>query len=78
MGRARELAVVRAFVYQLSAQGATLRLVGEPGVGKPALLTFMGRRAHARVTGVSAGHLSLITKAADVARVIVTAARATS
>jgi hypothetical protein len=38
VGRARELAVVQAFVYELSAQGATLRLVGEPGVGKSALL----------------------------------------
>ena len=44
----------------------------------PALLTFMARRAHACITDVSAGHLSLITKAAVVARVIVRAARATS
>jgi DNA replication protein DnaC len=38
VGRARELAVVQAFVNELSAQGAILRLVGEPGVGKSALL----------------------------------------
>jgi pimeloyl-ACP methyl ester carboxylesterase len=44
----------------------------------PALLTFMARRACARITGVSAGHLSLITKAAAVAWVIVRAAQATS
>ncbi|HUB42010.1 MAG TPA: alpha/beta hydrolase [Streptosporangiaceae bacterium] len=44
----------------------------------PALLTFMARRAHARITDVKAGHLSLISKAGAVARVIVKAARATS
>jgi pimeloyl-ACP methyl ester carboxylesterase len=44
----------------------------------PALLTFMARRAHARITDVMAGHLSLISKAGAVARVIVKAARATS
>jgi pimeloyl-ACP methyl ester carboxylesterase len=44
----------------------------------PALLTFMAHRAHARITDVRAGHLSLISKAAAVARVIVRAARATS
>jgi ABC-type nitrate/sulfonate/bicarbonate transport system ATPase subunit len=38
VGRARELAVVQAFIYELSAQSAILRLVGEPGVGKSALL----------------------------------------
>jgi pimeloyl-ACP methyl ester carboxylesterase len=44
----------------------------------PALLTFMARRAHAHITDVNAGHLSLISKPGAVARVIVTAARATS
>jgi pimeloyl-ACP methyl ester carboxylesterase len=44
----------------------------------PALLTFMAHRARSRITDVSAGHLSLISKAAAVARVIVRAARATS
>jgi pimeloyl-ACP methyl ester carboxylesterase len=44
----------------------------------PALLTFMARRAQARVSDVSAGHLSLITKSAAVARVILRAAWATS
>ena len=38
VGRARELAVVQAFVYELSAQGATLRLVGEVDAGKSAPL----------------------------------------
>jgi hypothetical protein len=36
------------------------------------------RRAHARITDVDAGHLSLISKAGAVAGVIVKAARATS
>jgi len=44
----------------------------------PALLTFMARRAHARITDVKAGHLSLISKAGAVAEVIIKAARATS
>jgi pimeloyl-ACP methyl ester carboxylesterase len=44
----------------------------------PALLTFMARRARAHITDVNAGHLSLISKAGVVARVIVKAARATS
>ncbi len=44
----------------------------------PALLTFMARRARARITDVSAGHLSLISKAAAVAAVIIRAAWATS
>jgi pimeloyl-ACP methyl ester carboxylesterase len=44
----------------------------------PALLTFMAHRAHARITDVDAGHLSLISRAGAVARVIVKAARATS
>lgn len=44
----------------------------------PALLTFMAHRAHARITDVRAGHLSLISRAAAVARVIVKAALATS
>jgi pimeloyl-ACP methyl ester carboxylesterase len=44
----------------------------------PALLIFMAHRAHARITDVKAGHLSLISKASAVARVIVRAAWATS
>jgi pimeloyl-ACP methyl ester carboxylesterase len=44
----------------------------------PALLTFMAHRARARITDVSAGHLSLISRAGAVARVIVSAAWATS
>jgi pimeloyl-ACP methyl ester carboxylesterase len=43
----------------------------------PALLTFMAHRARARITDVRAGHLSLISKAGAVARVIVRAAWAT-
>jgi pimeloyl-ACP methyl ester carboxylesterase len=37
----------------------------------PALLTFMARRARARITDVDAGHLSLISRPGAVARVIV-------
>ena len=44
----------------------------------PALLTFMARRAGARITDVNAGHLSLISDPGAVARVIVKAAWATS
>ena len=40
----------------------------------PALLTFMARRARARITDVNAGHLSLISRAGAVGRVIVKAA----
>ena len=43
----------------------------------PALLTFMAHRAHARITDINAGHLSLISKPGAVARVIVQAAWAT-
>jgi DNA-binding CsgD family transcriptional regulator len=38
VGRGRDLAVVRAFVGELPAQGGTLLLSGEAGVGKSALL----------------------------------------
>ena len=38
VGRVRELAVIRAFVHQLSSQSGTLLLSGEPGVGKSALM----------------------------------------
>jgi pimeloyl-ACP methyl ester carboxylesterase len=44
----------------------------------PALLTFMAHRAHAHITDVKAGHLSLISQPGAVARVIVDAAWATS
>jgi pimeloyl-ACP methyl ester carboxylesterase len=44
----------------------------------PALLDFMAHRAHARITDVDAGHLSLISKAGAVASVIARAAWATS
>ena len=42
----------------------------------PAELTFMAQRAHARVTYVHAGHLSMITQPWAVAAVIANAARA--
>lgn len=38
MGRAKDLAVVRAFVHELSNHGGSLLLSGEPGIGKSALL----------------------------------------
>jgi hypothetical protein len=38
VGRDRDLAVVRAFIDGLSAQGGTVLLSGEPGIGKSALL----------------------------------------
>jgi DNA-binding CsgD family transcriptional regulator len=37
-GRGEDLAVLRAFVYGLSAQGGAVLLTGEPGTGKSALL----------------------------------------
>lgn len=40
----------------------------------PAELTFMARRAHARITDVPAGHLSLISRPGAVAQVIASAA----
>jgi pimeloyl-ACP methyl ester carboxylesterase len=43
----------------------------------PAELTFMARRAGARITDVNAGHLSLISKPSVVIRVILKAVRAT-
>jgi pimeloyl-ACP methyl ester carboxylesterase len=42
----------------------------------PAELTFMARRAHARITDIPAGHLSLISRPGAVARVIASAAHA--
>ena len=44
----------------------------------PALLTSMAQRARARITDVSAGHMSLISRPGAVTRVIIKAARATS
>ena len=44
----------------------------------PAELLFMAHRAHARITEISAGHLSLITNPGTVARVIIDAADATT
>jgi pimeloyl-ACP methyl ester carboxylesterase len=44
----------------------------------PALLAFMAHRARAHITDIRAGHLSLISKPAAVASVIVRAAWATS
>jgi DNA-binding CsgD family transcriptional regulator len=38
VGRDEDLAVIRAFIYELSAQAGTVLLTGEPGVGKSALL----------------------------------------
>jgi len=38
VGRDEDLEVILAFVYELSTQGGTLLLSGEPGVGKSALL----------------------------------------
>jgi pimeloyl-ACP methyl ester carboxylesterase len=43
----------------------------------PAELTFMAKRAGARITDVSAGHLSLISEPSAVTRVILQAVRAT-
>ena len=43
----------------------------------PAELTFMAQRAGAHITDVKAGHLSLITKAPVVTRVILQAVQAT-
>ena len=43
----------------------------------PAELTFMAKRAGARITDVNAGHLSLISKPSVVTRVILKAVRAT-
>ncbi len=51
-GRDQDLAVIRAFVDELSAQGGALLLSGEPGVGKSALLDAteeMAARAGIRV-----------------------------
>jgi pimeloyl-ACP methyl ester carboxylesterase len=44
----------------------------------PAELLFMAHRAHARITEINAGHLSLITNPGTVARVIIDAADATT
>jgi hypothetical protein len=43
----------------------------------PAELTFMAKRAGARSTDVDAGHLSLISEASVVTRVILEAVQAT-
>ena len=43
----------------------------------PALLTFMAQRAHAHITDVNAGHLSMISRANTVTKVIIDAANAT-
>ena len=43
----------------------------------PAELTFMARRAGARITDVNAGHLSLISDPSVVTRVILKAVQAT-
>ncbi len=43
----------------------------------PAELTFMAKRAGARITDVRAGHLSLISEPSVVTRVILKAVRAT-
>ena len=39
VGRDQEMSVIQEFVDELPAQGGTLLLSGEPGVGKSALLT---------------------------------------
>ena len=44
----------------------------------PAELTFMAKRAGARITDVDAGHLSLISEASLVTRVILEAVQATA
>ncbi len=44
----------------------------------PAELLFMANRAHAHITEIDAGHLSLITNPGTVARVIIDAADATT
>ena len=43
----------------------------------PAEQMFMSNRAHAHITKVNAGHLSLISKPCAVTRIILAAARAT-
>jgi len=43
----------------------------------PAELTFMAQRAGAHITDVNAGHLSMISRANTVTKVIVDAASAT-
>jgi pimeloyl-ACP methyl ester carboxylesterase len=43
----------------------------------PAGLTFMAQRAHAHITDVNAGHLSMISRANTVTKVIIDAASAT-
>jgi hypothetical protein len=43
----------------------------------PSELTFMAKRAGARITDVNAGHLSLISRANVVTRVILEAVQAT-
>lgn len=45
VGRDRELAVIRAFVDELSARGGSLLVSGEPGIGKSALLDAAGEMA---------------------------------
>ena len=44
----------------------------------PAELLFMSQRAHAHITEMNAGHLSLISHPAAVTRVIIAAAQAAS
>ena len=43
----------------------------------PAEQLFMSQRAHARITEINAGHLSLISRPGAVTRVIIAAAQAT-
>ena len=43
VGRDREMALLDAFVGKAAAGGATLLLIGEPGVGKTALLVAARR-----------------------------------
>ena len=43
----------------------------------PAQLTFMAKRAGAHITDVNAGHLSMISRATTVTKVIIDAANAT-
>ena len=43
----------------------------------PAVLTFMAQRAGAHITDVNAGHLSMISRANTVRKVIIDAANAT-
>ncbi len=55
VGRDREMATLDAFVGKAAADGATLLLTGEPGVGKTALLVAAAETAGAEETRIIQG-----------------------